>query len=61
MLENSTKHTPKGKIVLNVKATKITPKLSMDMVSPWKILFEAHSLNFSLNKQRKGFGSLRAH
>jgi hypothetical protein len=30
--------------MLNTKRIELTPKLSMDMVSPpWKLLFEAHS------------------
>jgi hypothetical protein len=41
-LKNSTRHKPKATTVLTAKETRITPKLSMDMVSPsWKLLFEA--------------------
>jgi hypothetical protein len=40
--EDSTRHKTKAITVLNTRETKITPKLSMDMVSPsWKLLFEA--------------------
>jgi hypothetical protein len=62
VLNHPTKHKPKGKTVLNVKVMKITPKLRMDMISPLgNSLFETHTLNFSLNKQGMGFGSLGAH
>jgi hypothetical protein len=41
-LENSTRHKPKATTVLNAKETRITSKLSMDIVSPpWKLLFGA--------------------
>jgi hypothetical protein len=45
------------------RETKITPKLSMNMISPpWKLLFETLSLtNFSLKNIEWGSGSLRAH
>jgi hypothetical protein len=33
-LENSTRHKPKAITVFNAKKTRITPKLSIDMVSP---------------------------
>jgi hypothetical protein len=40
--EDSARHKTKAIIVLNTRETKITPKLSMDMVFPsWKLLFEA--------------------
>jgi hypothetical protein len=40
--EDSTRHKTKAITVLNIRETKTTPKLSMDMVSPsWKLLFEA--------------------
>jgi hypothetical protein len=40
--EHSTRHKTKATIVLNARETRITPKLSMDMVShSWKLLFEA--------------------
>jgi hypothetical protein len=40
--ENSTRYKTKATTVLNTRETRITPKLSMDMVSPsWKLLFEA--------------------
>jgi hypothetical protein len=49
-LENSTRHKPKATIVLNTRETRITPKLSMDMVSPpWKLF-----LTNSLLKRGKG-------
>jgi hypothetical protein len=49
-LENSTRHKPKATIVINTMEIRITPKLSMDMVSlPWQLLFEALFLTkFSL-------------
>jgi hypothetical protein len=54
-LENTTRHKPKATIVLNTRETRITPKLSMDMVSPpWKLLFEAVFLTNSLLKCGKG-------
>jgi hypothetical protein len=41
-LENSTRHKTKATTVLNTRETRITWKLSMDMVSlSWKLLFEA--------------------
>jgi hypothetical protein len=62
-LKNSTRHKPKATIVLNTKETRITPKQSIDMVSPpWKLLFEALFLTkFSLKMWKRGFGSLGAH
>jgi hypothetical protein len=40
--ENSTRHKTKATIMLNARETRITSKLSMDMVSlSWKLLFEA--------------------
>jgi hypothetical protein len=40
--EDSTRHKTKAATVLNTRETRITLKLSMDMVSPsWKLLFEA--------------------
>jgi hypothetical protein len=40
--EDSTRHKTKAITVLNTRETRITPKLSMDMVSlSWKLLFEA--------------------
>jgi hypothetical protein len=40
--EDSTRHKTKAIAVLNTRETRITPKLSMDMVSlSWKLLFEA--------------------
>jgi hypothetical protein len=61
-LENSTRHKTKATTVLNTRETRITPKLSMDMVSPsWKLLCEAlFSPNSLLNVER-GFGNLGAH
>jgi hypothetical protein len=39
---DSTRHKTKATTVLNTRETRITSKLSMDMVSPsWKLLFEA--------------------
>jgi hypothetical protein len=44
-LENLTRHKPQAITVLNARETKITLKLSMNMVSPpWKFLLEALSL-----------------
>jgi hypothetical protein len=41
-IEDSTRHKTKVTTVLNTRETRITPKLSMDMVSlSWKLLFEA--------------------
>jgi hypothetical protein len=38
--EDSTRHKTKAITVLNTRETRITLKLSMDMVSPsWKLLF----------------------
>jgi hypothetical protein len=60
--KNLIKAEIQDKIVLNTKGTKLTPKLSMDMVSPpWKLLFEAHSHQFSLKTQGKDFGSIGAY
>ena len=43
-LENLIKVQIKDKPVLNTKIIELTPKLSMDMVSPpWKLLLEAYS------------------
>jgi hypothetical protein len=40
--DDSTRHKTKATTVLNTRETRITLKLSMDMVSPsWKLLFEA--------------------
>jgi hypothetical protein len=40
--EDSTRHKTKAITVLNTRETRITRKLSMDMVSlSWKLLFEA--------------------
>jgi hypothetical protein len=40
--EDSTRHKTKAIIVLNIRETRSTPNLSMDMASPpWKLLLEA--------------------
>jgi hypothetical protein len=40
--ENSTRHKTRAITMLNIRETRITPKLSMDMASPpWKLLLEA--------------------
>jgi hypothetical protein len=42
--------------MLNTKRTKLTPKLSMDMVSlPWKLLLKAYSYQFLTQISKKGF------
>ena len=42
--------------MLNTKRTKLTPKLSMDMVSlPWKPLLKAYSHQFLTQNSREGF------
>jgi hypothetical protein len=54
-LENSTRYKPKATIVLNTRKTRVTLKLSMDMVSPpWKLLFEALFLTKLSLKTWKG-------
>jgi hypothetical protein len=54
-LENSTRHKPKATTILNTRETRITLKLSMDMVSPpWKLLFEALILTKLSLKMWKG-------
>jgi hypothetical protein len=54
-LENSTRHKSKATTVLNTRETRITPKLSMDIVfSPWKLLFEALFLTKLSLKTWKG-------
>jgi hypothetical protein len=41
-LDEHFEDSTKAITVLNTRETRITPKLSMDMVSPsWKLLFEA--------------------
>jgi hypothetical protein len=53
--ENSTRHKTKAITVLNTRETRITPKLSMDMVSPpWKLLFEGLFLTKLSLKTWKG-------
>jgi hypothetical protein len=39
--ENSTMHKTRAVVVLNTREIRITPKLSMDMASSWKLLLEA--------------------
>jgi hypothetical protein len=42
--------------MLNRKRTKLTLKLSMDMVSlPWKLLFETYSHQFLTQNSKEGF------
>jgi hypothetical protein len=42
--------------MLNTKRIELTPKLSMNMVSPpWKLLFEAYSHQFLTQNSKKGF------
>jgi hypothetical protein len=42
--------------MLNTKRTELTPKLSMDMVSPpWKLLFEVHSHQVLTQNSKEGF------
>ena len=54
--EDSTRHKTKAIIVLNIRETRITPKLSMIMASlPWKLLLEALFSPKSLLKCGKGF------
>jgi hypothetical protein len=52
-LENSTRHKTKAIIVLNTRETRITLKLSMEMVS--QLLFEALFLTKLTLKHAKGF------
>jgi hypothetical protein len=55
-LENLIKAKIHYKTMLNTKGTKLTPKLSTDMVSPpRKLLFEAHSHQFLTQNSREGF------
>jgi hypothetical protein len=59
-LENLIKAEIQDKTVLNTKGIELTPKLSMDMVSPpRKLLLEAHSHQFLTQNSRKGFWQVR--
>jgi hypothetical protein len=59
-LENLIKAEIQDKTVLNTKGTELTPKLSMDMVSPpQKLLLEAHSHQFLTQNSREGFWQSR--
>jgi hypothetical protein len=61
-LENLIKAEIPDKTVLNTKGTELTPKLSMDMVSPpQKLLLEAYSHQFLTQTQGKDFGILGAY
>jgi hypothetical protein len=66
-LENLIKGEIQNKTMLNTNGTKLTPKLSTDMVSPpRKPLLGNSSLkltlnNFSLKTQGKDFGNLGAY
>jgi hypothetical protein len=54
--ENLIKVEIQDKIVLNTKGTKLTPKLSTNMVSSLqKLLLEAYSHQFLTQNSREGF------
>jgi hypothetical protein len=56
-LKNSSRYKLEGKTMLKCKKRQeFTPKLSIDMISPYlNLLFKAHTHQITLNKQ--GFGS----
>jgi hypothetical protein len=60
--ENSTRHKTRTITVLNVRETRITPKLSMYMASPpWKLLLEALFLAKLSLKTWKGVLAAKGH